>query len=153
MTPSIVIENWPTLCRKFPLAAVILVSAQDDIQSLAKSYCPQFDHVFMLIEPSCKMNDFKGFLTKERIINLSIALAPKNPNQRLEESIKSIAQGNLFVVAVKKNTNLDGNIRWLIYDRIKEMKSPLTDVLKLDSSINYCLKDEWITLTFRHEFK
>ena len=130
-----------------------MVSPEEEIKSLAKSYCEQFDHVFMLLQPGRRSNDFQSFLSKERIINLSMAVAPKIPNHKLEDTVRSIVNGNMFVAVVKKNRVLDRNVRWLIYDRIKEMKAPLTDVIKLDSSGDYCLENEWLTLTFRHGFQ
>lgn len=153
MNHSFVEENWQPSSRKFPLVGILAISPSDDIKELAKSYCEQLDHVLMFLDASCKIQDFQSFLSRERIINLSVTLRPQIPNIPIENLGQFITQDNLHLIIVKKNDPLKKSARWLFYDRIKEMKTPWGDVQKLDSDLNFCLNNESFCVSFKHNKK
>ena len=142
MNFSMIQENWATISRKFPIICVIEIKSFSEMKELLSAYTSQFDHVFALMPSNTSVQEIDDFWRPERIINLSVINADNLPNLSLEEKSQQIARGQMILLTVKKNKKIDKNIRWLVYDRVKEMKSPITDSLLLDDEINYVLEDE-----------
>ena len=131
-------ENWPTICRKFPLVCIINHDSSD-VESLKQvliSHCSQFNHVIALTK-NVSRDDLTEFCKEERIINLTCLKTHEIPGSSLEEKIINVSRGQMLIV-LSKLPRLERNMRWEIYDRVKEMKSPLTDVVYLDSNSKYC---------------
>ena len=131
-------ENWGTLCRKFPLVCVVDLSEStfEETKDSVKSLCVHFDHV-AIVTKNLTQADLEDFCSNERIINLSCFRSSDIPGDTLEKKIVHTLKGQMILVQSKVN-NVNSHVRWRIYDKVKEMKSPLTDVIKLNSSFQYC---------------
>jgi len=143
-------ENWTEICRKFPLVCVINHDSSD-IESLKQtliSHCSQFNHVIALTQKVSR-DDLTEFCKEARIINLTCLKTHEIPGVSLEEKIINVSRGQMLFV-LSKLPRLERNMRWELYDRVKEMKSPLTDVIYLDSNSKYCdLKNSSLTVKLR----
>jgi hypothetical protein len=143
-------ENWSVICRKFPLVCFINHDSSD-IDSLKQaliSHCSQFNHVIVLSQ-NTSSDDLTEFCKEERIINLTCLKTHEIPGNSLEEKIINTARGQMLIVS-SKLSRLERNMRWEIYDRVKEMKSPLTDVIYLDNNSDYCdPKNSSLTVNLR----
>jgi hypothetical protein len=135
-------ENWSTLCRKFPLVCALDLtnSTPEDTKSAIKSHCVQFDHVVALVDDSLLQETIKEISESERIINLTCFKSKEVPGDTFQDKIRSVSRTQMILV-ISNLIFLEKNVRWLIYDRVKEMKSPLIDTIKLDSNCQYCLTD------------
>ena len=143
-------ENWPTICRKFPLVCFINHESSDIeiLKQVLRSHCSQFDHVIALTQ-NVSRDDLTEFCKEERIINLTCLKAHEIPGASLEEKIINASRGQMLIV-LSRLSQLERNLRWEIYDRVKEMKSPLTDVIHLDNNSNYCdPKNSSLTVSLR----
>lgn len=131
-------ENWSTLCRKFPLVCAVDLSESsiEETKDSIKSLCIHFDHVAIATK-NVTQEDLKEFCSLERIINLTCFRNCDVSGNTIEEKIVHILKGQMILVLSKVNT-VNSHARWRIYDKVKEMKSPLTDVISLDSHFQYC---------------
>ena len=146
---SMIQENWQSVARKFPIICVTELNDIFDLKDRIPSYSMQFDHVFALMPSNVAIQEINEFCQKERIINLSIVNEDNFPKLTIEEKSQHVVRGQMIIFSVKKNKKIEKNIRWLIYDRVCEMKSPLTDVLLFDDDINYCLENESFVVKLR----
>lgn len=147
-------ENWSTLCRKLPLVATLNVADLDDAKLACVNYCHHFDHVVLLMNDnfteSSKL-ELQNFVKSERIINLSIT--DVKDGESFIEKASLICENNfLNSLCVFMNENVGNNhdFRWKMYDLIKEMKSPMTDRILLNSNLSYCLNDPTVTIFWSH---
>lgn len=131
-------ENWTSICRKFPLVCVLNISDRktEDVRETLKSHSVQFDHVIALHD-SATHQDMIDFFQKERIINVTLVRGSDLHGITDEDKVKSYVRGNSIIV-ISKIKVLNRNIRWSVYDKIKEMKSPINDRVCLDENENYC---------------
>jgi len=132
-------ENWSLLCRKFPLVCAIDLSEStfEEMKDSIKSLCVHFDHVAIATK-NLKQEDLKDFCSNERIINLTCFRNSDVSGNTLEEKVFQILKGQMIIVLSKVNS-VNSHVRWKIYDKVKEMKSPMTDIIKLDSQFRYCI--------------
>ena len=149
-------ENWNSICRKFPLVAFISAKDEIEIVTICKSVCPQFDHVVILCQEQISSQQNKSlsnFLSNERIINLTIVPSENVKGQSLLEKSKFLASQNLknsIAVVVNKLTACEKNVRWIIFDKVKEMKSPFTDVLSLDEKGIFSMMEKSFIVFWSH---
>lgn len=134
-------ENWISLYRKFPLVCAIDASSFsiEETKAAAASHCVQFDHVVILTNGIMK-SDLKEFCSSERIINLSCFRFEDIPGKSFDEKISSSLSGQMILVH-SKVMKVPSDVRWRLYDKVKEMKSPLTNVISLDSQFRYCTEE------------
>lgn len=142
-------ENWHHLCRKFPLiCAVDLTDASlEEVKESAKSLCVYFDHVILLTKDFTQ-KDVKIYCEIERIINLTCLRSNDVPGNSLEDKIIHATNGQMILV-LSRDSRVESNVRWKIYDKVKEMKSPLTDVIELDSKLQYAREQSSFTIKLR----
>ena len=140
-------ENWGVLCRKFPLVCALDLSAYalQDLKEVIKFYSVHFDHVIASTK-DISQEDIKGFCSSERIINLTWFSSTQVPGKTLEDKIKNLLKGQMLLVISKKICS-SSDMRWKLYDKVKEMKSPMTDVVNLDSQLEYCIEKDKISFT------
>jgi hypothetical protein len=131
-------ESWSAICRKFPLVCVINHDSSDieNLKQALISHCSQFNHVIALTK-NVSSDDLTEFCKEERIINLTCLKMHEIPGASLEEKINNVSRRQMLIV-LSKLPRLERNMRWEIYDSVKEMKSPLTDVVYLDNNSKYC---------------
>lgn len=152
MINSHVLENWSTICRKLPAVCVIdMTGASSSALKVAVvSHCPQFDHVIVLCD-NLNQADLDDFCRNERIINFTCLRLLDFPGYSLGEKIDNFLKGKGHMILVHSRLNeINHNIRWAIYERVKEMKSPLTDTLYLDKHLNFChYEDSSLSVSLR----
>lgn len=143
-------ENWASICRKFPLVCVLSLNDRkaEDVREAIKSHSIQFDHVIVLSD-SIIQQDMASFFQKERIINVTLAKGSDLHGSTDLDKVKSYVRSNVIIVSSSLEI-LNGNVRWSVYDKIKEMKSPTNDRVFLDENMNYCKNEEAkLTATLR----
>jgi hypothetical protein len=143
-------ENWSTICRKFPLVCLLdltNVSNEDDVSKIVSSHCLHFDNVIVMADRELQ-EGLKQFCKNERIINLTYLKSSDIPGESFDVKVRNATRGQ-FLLITSKVKNVTGNIRWLVYDRAKEMKSPLTDTIKIDENGDYCLENESYRIVLR----
>ena len=135
-------ENWTSICRKFPVVCVLNLGDRnsEEARETLKSHSVQFDHVVALSD-AINQKDMIDFFQRERVINVTIARSNDLQGITDEDKVKSYIRGNVLILSSKLE-RLTSNIRWSVYDRIKEMKSPLKDRIFLDENTNYCSCEE-----------
>lgn len=135
-------ENWSIICRKFPLVCVLNLCNLniDDIKKTLVSYDSQFDKV-VIITSDISQQQMDNFCKNERIINVSFFRESDLIGNSFDEKIDKLLSGQMIVVFSSLDV-LDTNVRWKIYDKVKEMKSPLTDVVRLNKDCNYSLSED-----------
>lgn len=135
-------ENWHSLCRKFSLVCVLDLSetSLEDTRHVVKSHCVQFDHV-IAVTKNITQDDIKNYCQSERIINLTCLRQDDIPGDTIEDKIKNVTRGQAIIV-FSKAKKLDTNVRWVIYDKLKEMKSPFTDIIALNYDLKYCCAED-----------
>lgn len=143
-------ENWSSICRKFPLVCVLSLDDRkaEDAREAIKSHSIQFDHVIVLSN-SIIQQDMLSFFQKERIINVTLAKGSDLHGSTDLDKVKSYIRSNVIIVFSSLEI-LNCNVRWSVYDKIKEMKSPTNDKVFLDENMNYCRNEEAkLTATLR----
>lgn len=143
-------ENWSEICRKFPLVCLLdltNVFNEDDASKIVSSHSLHFDHVIVLADTGLQ-ESLKQFCRNERIINLNYLNILDIPGESFEEKVRNATRGQ-FLLVTSKVKNVISDIRWLVYDRAKEMKSPFTDTVKIDENGDYCLKNESYRIDLR----
>ena len=148
-------ENWSTLCRKFPV--VLFCSVKDMKQSISiiRDACHQFDHVIFFVEKEFLerlSEDLKQFSSDNRIINLSLVDSSVLNDDGLEARVTSVCRSNFknCLSVICHNNDFSNSMRWKIYDKVKEMKSPFSDVLSLDKDCNSVLRNPSYTVSWNH---
>lgn len=135
-------ENWGVICRKFPLVCAIDLtqSTLQEIKESIKFYSIHFDHIFVLTK-NTSQEDLKDFCLSERIINLTCFCSKNVKGESLEDKIKILTKNQMILVTINSAIH-NSDVRWKIYEKVKEMKSPLTNIIRLDSEFKYCDEDK-----------
>lgn len=146
MNIDYILENWSSICRKIPIAAMFPIESFDDLKEKCINHAHQFDHL-LLVSQREKLDSYSTeiseFIRKERIINTTVVsletdLKDKTPSgSHMLNLAQHYLKGSINCL-FSENASSITSTRWKIYDIVKEMKSPLTDKIFLDSSLHYC---------------